>query len=126
MVFLSDMHREIDGAHDAVADFFLDDLLQRHAVDLHDLIKSVDERIGRHYVAQALDQGLHPLLANRRIHPKRRAEFGGFPFRSRRLPVEYSGDADLVEFHSSAELAKADPEIFLAASSCSIILANSI
>ena len=43
-----DRHVEVDGAHDAVAEFLLDQLLPGRAVDLHQLVEAVDQGIGRH------------------------------------------------------------------------------
>jgi hypothetical protein len=43
-----DVHREVDRAHDAVAEFLVDQFLDRQAVHIHDLVPAVDQRIGRH------------------------------------------------------------------------------
>src|SRR5262249_42463935 len=44
---LLDLHGEIDRAHDAVAEGLLDDVLERQAVDLEDLVEAVQQRIDR-------------------------------------------------------------------------------
>src|SRR6266545_5657857 len=45
-------HVEVDGAHDAVAELLLDELLPGRAVDLHQLVEAVDKRIGRRHLGQ--------------------------------------------------------------------------
>src|SRR6476469_8596806 len=41
-----DIHLEVDGAHDAVAELLVNHFLERRAVDLHHLVETVDERVG--------------------------------------------------------------------------------
>ena len=59
-----DRHVEIDRAHDAVAKSILDQFLPGRAVDLHQLVKPVDQRVGRHRgrqraaIGDLLKQGL--------------------------------------------------------------------
>src|SRR5215469_5719942 len=43
-----DRHIEIDRAHDAVAEFLLDQLLPGGAVNLNQLVEAIDQGIGRH------------------------------------------------------------------------------
>src|SRR5271166_1626375 len=47
-----DRHVEIDRTHDAVAELLLDQLLPSRAVDLHELIETVDQRVRRHRARQ--------------------------------------------------------------------------
>src|SRR5215831_14701839 len=47
-----DRHVEIDRAHDAVAEFLLDQFFPRRPVDLNQLVKPVDQRIGRYDARQ--------------------------------------------------------------------------
>src|SRR5487761_1533364 len=42
-----DRHIEIDGAHHAVAELLLDQLLPGGALDLHQLVEAVDQGVGR-------------------------------------------------------------------------------
>jgi AcrR family transcriptional regulator len=44
----ADVEAEVDGAHDAVAELLVDELLDGRAVDLEHLVEPVDRRIGRH------------------------------------------------------------------------------
>src|SRR5215813_10309292 len=44
-----DLHVEIDRRHDAVAELLLDQRLPRGAVDHHQLVEAVDQRIGRRH-----------------------------------------------------------------------------
>src|SRR5499426_363310 len=44
-----DLHVEIDRRHDAVAELLLDQSLPRRAVDHHQLVEAIDERIGRRH-----------------------------------------------------------------------------
>src|SRR5215831_11064346 len=43
-----DRHIEIDRAHDAVAEFLLDQLLPGRAINLNQLVEAIYQRIGRH------------------------------------------------------------------------------
>src|SRR6516164_4869943 len=43
-----DGHVEIDRTHDAVAKLLLDQLFPGRAVDLHEFVEAVDQRVGRH------------------------------------------------------------------------------
>jgi pyruvate/2-oxoglutarate dehydrogenase complex dihydrolipoamide dehydrogenase (E3) component len=45
-----DVHAEVDGAHDAVAELFVDQFLDGGAVHADDLVPAVDQRVGRHGV----------------------------------------------------------------------------
>src|SRR5262252_1079695 len=40
-----DLHVEIDGAHDAVAELLLDQRLPGGAINLHQLVEAIDQRI---------------------------------------------------------------------------------
>src|SRR5712671_811758 len=70
-----DRHVEIDRAHDAVAEFLLDQFLPRRAIDLDELIKAVDQRIGRHYRRRAAMGNLlqQPLFVLAELEQRRRA-----------------------------------------------------
>jgi hypothetical protein len=41
-----DLHVEVDRRHDAVAEFLLDQRLPGRAVDQHQLVEAVDQRVG--------------------------------------------------------------------------------
>src|SRR5258708_9499459 len=43
-----DRHVEVDGAHDTVAEFLLDEGLPGRAVDLDQLVEAIDQGIRRH------------------------------------------------------------------------------
>ena len=46
--FALNVHAEVDRAHDAVAKFFMDEFLDRGAINAHDLVPAVNQRVGRH------------------------------------------------------------------------------
>src|SRR6266404_5104436 len=70
-----DRHVEIDRTHDAVAEFLLEQLLPRRAIDLHELVKALDQRIGRHYRRRAAMGELlqQPLFVLAKLEQRRRA-----------------------------------------------------
>src|ERR1700760_4030790 len=52
-VFLAGhVHPEVDRAHDPVAEFLVDEFLDRRPVDLEHLVEPVDGRVGRHRAVQ--------------------------------------------------------------------------
>ena len=50
-----DIKREVDRAHDAVTEMLLDHILQRHSIDLHDLVEAIDQGVsGDHWIEASL------------------------------------------------------------------------
>jgi len=79
---LLDVHREVDGAHDAVTEHFVDERLDRGPVDLRDLVNAVDQRIDRHGLA---DRSFHRDLLQGSGHFRLKSEHlgGGLSFLGR-------------------------------------------
>ena len=46
--FARDVHREVDGAHDAVTEFLVNEFLDGAAIDTHQFVEAIDEGIGWH------------------------------------------------------------------------------
>ena len=63
-----DIHGEVDGAHDAIAELLLDHILEWQAVHLHDLVEAVDQGVGWDYWVEAtLHRRCHQLSLEARI-----------------------------------------------------------
>ena len=59
-----DIQDKIDGTHDAVAKFFVNNGFKGHSVNLHDLIKAVDQRVGGNDRAQPLQGAFSKRFGN--------------------------------------------------------------
>src|SRR5476651_1889571 len=68
-------HVEVDGAHDAVAELLLDQLLPGGAIDLHQLVEAIDQRIGRRHLRQRAAIG--HLLQEQRFFLAETEQLGG-------------------------------------------------
>ena len=71
-----DVEAEVDGADDAVAELLVDELLDRRAVDLQDLVEPVNGRIGRDRRVSSAPRVGWSRSACRRPCPVRAAEAG--------------------------------------------------
>ena len=70
---LVDVHLEVDGAHDSVAHLLVNQLLQRRAVDLNDLVEPVDEGIsGEVAPSEPLDGGTVSSVTSSSVNPSSR------------------------------------------------------
>jgi hypothetical protein len=68
ILLLLHVQLEADRAHDAVAEHLVDDRLERRAIDLGDLVESVDERIDVHrLIERALGSGTPGARLLRRV-----------------------------------------------------------
>jgi lysophospholipase L1-like esterase len=76
----ADIQPEVDGAHDAVTELFVDEFFDRRAVHLKHLIEPVHRRIRRHGATQGPPGGLQlqslPDVVIKIQHGRRRASFG--------------------------------------------------
>ena len=57
--FLADLHGEVDGAHDAVTEFLVDNFFDRRAVHTNHFIQAIDQRILRNRIAPSFGRTLH-------------------------------------------------------------------
>ena len=84
-----DIEREIDRAHDAITKMLLDDILQRHAIDLHDLVEAIDQGIGGdHRITTSLGGELLQSRSNGRIKGEKRSQLVSLFLGSRGLTLE--------------------------------------
>src|SRR4029453_1914463 len=89
-------HVEVDGRHDAVAELLLDQLLPGRAVDLHQFVETVDQRIGRRHLGQRAAIG--HLLQQQGLflaEAEQRGGLGRLPLGHLHLAHAGGGDDDL-------------------------------
>ncbi len=73
-----EVHLEVDGAHDAVAELLVDQLLEGRAVNVDELVEAVDQRIGRHGGGQCAFVRHHlQQLHGRGVEVEQRANHSG-------------------------------------------------
>src|ERR1700754_5000539 len=53
---LLDLQPEVDRADDAIAEFLMDQRLQRRAIDLHHLVEAIERRISRNTIRKTAAQ----------------------------------------------------------------------
>src|SRR5215470_5973551 len=70
-----DLHVEIDGRHDAVAEFLLDQRLPRRPVHHHEFVEAVDQRIGRRHRHAGAAHG--HLVEQRRLRLRQAEQVSG-------------------------------------------------
>ena len=103
------MEAEVDGAHDAVAEFLVDDCFHGHSIYLHDLVKAIDERISRNHRADALAGKLGESVRDIITHFQRSNELLGFLIICPCLSIEQGCYPNLVAPNYLAQLSEGEP-----------------
>ena len=97
------MHGEVDGAHDAVAEFLVDDCLQGHVVDLHDLVEAVVEGVGGDDGAEAFAGAVGECGGDCGVDVEGGGESLGLFRGGVALAVEEGGDRDVASRMTSSQ-----------------------